>query len=427
MTHRPTRNAVVAVAAAASLMLAGCASTNTDTASAAAGASSAPGSTAGSDAGSSGPGVDGSESGAAATTGGVHTVTIKITDAGGCAVSPATVPAGPVTFKISNVDATAVNEVHLMAGERIRGERENLAPGFGASFSATLDGGAYQIYCPGAKTENQPFTVTGKAAADSSDITGLLQQATSDYSDYVSTQTGFLVPAIADLKSAIDSGDLAKAQLAYAKARPFYERIEPVAESFGDLDPDIDARAGDVPAAKWIGMHPIEKALFVDKSVAKAKPFVAGLVANVAKLKALTATLSTDTTARSGKGYKPDEVANGSASLLEEVQQSKIKGEEERYSHIDLVDFAANVEGSQQGFVALIPVLNKIDPSIAPPIDKAFKKLVALLDAQKDPKALGGYTRYNDVSKADIKKLSDALLAVQEPLSQVSAKVASAG
>lgn len=426
MIHRPTRNTLVALAVAASLMLAGCASTNSGSVSAGAGSASAQSAAAGSAAGSSGSSA-GSASGAAATTGGVHTVAIKITDAGGCAVSPATVPAGPVTFKITNVDATAVNEVHLMAGERIRGERENLAPGFGASFSATLDGGAYQIYCPGAKAENQPFTVTGKAAAGSNNITGLLQQATSYYSEYVTTQTGFLVQAIADLKSAIDSGDLAKAQLAYAKARPFYERIEPVAESFGDLDPDIDARVGDVPAAKWIGMHPIEKALFVDKSVAKAKPFVAGLVANVAKLKSLTATLSAYTAARSGKGYKPDEVANGSASLLEEVQQTKIKGEEERYSHIDLVDFAANVEGSQQGFVALVPVLNKLDPSIAPPIDKAFKKLVALLDAHKDSKALGGYTRYNDVSKADIKKLSDALLAVQEPLSQVSAKVASAG
>ncbi len=71
--------------------------------------------------------------------------------------------------------------------------------------------------------------------------------------------------------------------------------------------------------------------------------------------------------------------------------------------------------------MALVPVLNKVDPSIAPPIDKAFKNLVTLLDAQKDPKALGGYARYNDVSKADIKKLSDALLAVQEPLSQVGA------
>lgn len=222
------------------------------------------GAAASSAAGASGSGNVASASGAAA--GGVHTVTIRITDAGGCAVSPTTVQAGPVTFTITNVDATAVNEVHLMAGERIRGERENLAPGFGAAFSATLDGGAYQIYCPGAKTENQPFTVTGRAATGSSDITGLLQQATADYGEYVSTQAGFLVQATGELTKAIDAGDVARSQQAYAKARPFYERIEPVAESFGNLDPDIDAREGDVSAATWKGMHPIEKALFVTRA-----------------------------------------------------------------------------------------------------------------------------------------------------------------
>lgn len=161
--------------------------------------------------------------------------------------------------------------------------------------------------------------------------------------------------------------------------------------------------------------------------MAKAKPFITGLVTNVVKLKSLTATLYADTAAKNGKGYKADEVANGAATLLEEVQQTKIKGEEERYSHIDLVDFAANVEGAQQAFVALVPALNKIDPTIAPPIDKAFKALVALLTAQQNPKALGGYNLFSSLSSAQIKSLSDALLAVQEPLSQLSAKVASAG
>ena len=56
------------------------------------------------------------------------------------------------------------------------------------------------------------------------------------------------------MAAALRKGDLTAAQVAYAKARPFYERIEPVAESFTQgtvaLDPAIDAREGDVPAAK---------------------------------------------------------------------------------------------------------------------------------------------------------------------------------
>ena len=411
------------IAGSATLLLAGCGSTgrSTEPADPVTGDAAA--------AGRSTASAASSTNGPVPTTaaGGAGQVTIEITDAGGCAISPSTVPAGGVTFAIFNVDATAVNEVHLTAGDRIRGERENLAPGFRATFSATLDGGSYQIVCPGAKTESQPFTVTGESTQASGDVSDLLDRATSDYADYVSAQAGFLVEAAAALQKAVLAGNLVAAQQAYAKARPFFERIEPVADSFGDLDPDIDAREGDVPAADWKGFHPIERALFDDRNVAAARPYLADLVADVGTLEKLTDELAVGTRAKNGKGYQPDEVANGAASLLEEVQKTKITGEEERYSHIDLVDFAANVEGSQQAFAALVPALDRIDPAVAAPISAQFKALIALLDAEQDAQALGGYTLYTDLSKAQIKKLSDALLAVQEPLSQVSAKVAAAG
>ena len=48
--------------------------------------------------------------------------------------------------------------------------------------------------------------------------------------------------------------------------------IEPVAEAFGDLDPEIDARANDVPADAWTGFHRLEKALWVDHSLAGMAP-----------------------------------------------------------------------------------------------------------------------------------------------------------
>ena len=45
-------------------------------------------------------------------------------------------------------------------------------------------------------------------------------------------------------------------------ARP-WERIETVAESFGDLDPKMDAREADLePGQKWTGWHRIEKDLW---------------------------------------------------------------------------------------------------------------------------------------------------------------------
>ena len=64
--------------------------------------------------------------------------------------------------------------------------------------------------------------------------------------------------------TAVHSGDVAAAKALYGPARIPYERIEPVAETFGDLDPEIDAREGDVPAKQWGGFHKIEKALWID-------------------------------------------------------------------------------------------------------------------------------------------------------------------
>ena len=241
--RRSTGRAAV-LATAGALLLAGCgsaATSSTSSSTAAAAASGAESSTATSPAAAGAPGE----------------VMVTVTEADGCVASPDTVPAGQVTFVITNVDALGVTEVELVSDQRIVGERENLAPGFDSTFSARLDGGSYEVFCPGASTERKPFTVTGEATAQAADLTVLLDQATVDYATYVDDQISFLIVPVQELASAIKAGDLAAAQAAYVKARPFYERVEPVAESFPELDPAIDLRVGDVEAGTtWTGFHP---------------------------------------------------------------------------------------------------------------------------------------------------------------------------
>lgn len=55
-------------------------------------------------------------------------------------------------------------------------------------------------------------------------------------------------------------------------------------------------------------------------------------------------------------------MVGGAAGLIEEVAASKISGEEDRYSHTDLWDFRANVEGSQKIVDLLRPQLQKSQP-----------------------------------------------------------------
>lgn len=364
-------------------------------------------------------------SAASSSAGGPATVSISITDAKGCVATPDTVPAGAVTFNVKNLDATGITELELVADQRIVGERENLTPGFGSTFSVRVDGGSYEIYCPGGATERTPFTVTGKAASVGADNqAALLQQAAVDYATYVDNQIDFLLPPVQELVAAIKAGNLKAAQAAYAKARPFYERVEPVAESFPDLDASIDLRVGDVEAGTpWTGFHPIEKALFQGRTTKGLNQLADKLSVDVKDLQTKAKALSVATVANNGKGYQPFEIANGASGLLDEVLKSKITGEEEAYSRIDLLDFEANVEGSLQAFATLEPALDEIDPTLVPKISARFDALSTVLATYRSPRAVGGWVAYPNLTASDKKKLTDALLAVQEPLSAISAKI----
>jgi len=379
--------------------------------------------------------ASGDEPAANPSASGVSHVHITLANDGSsdtCTLDSTSAKAGPITFTVENKSSTAITEVELQSDERILGEKENLAPGLKpVSFTVTLGGGSYQVYCPGADTETQKFTVTGKAAAKpTGSIQSLLQQGSTEYAGYVDDQVSSMVTAVAALKTAVDSGDVAAAKKAYAAARPFYERIETDVDGFvlagfkptdnaGNLDYLIDMRASNLDdAVGWHGFHAVERDLFQAGAITDStKKLTAELQTNVGKLDGLVKKLD----------YKPEDLANGAAGLLEEVQSEKIKGEEEAFSHIDLVDFAANVEGSKEAFAFLKPGLQKIDPALTKQISAQFTKVDAMLDTYRDPAALGGYKTYTAALRAsDANTMSQTVQALQDPLSRIAEKVATA-
>ena len=190
------------------------------------------------------------------------TVKVVIND-DGCPAKLST-KAGPTTFKVSNKGSGDVSEFEVLSGKRIIGEVENIAPGLNGEFSLTLKPGNYTTACPGgSKHAKGKLVVTGTAATK---LNSQQTSAVDQYRAYLVDQTAQLVTATKAFTDAVDSGDVEAAKQLYPAARVPYERIEPVAETFGDLDPEIDAREGDVPDKEWGGFHKIEQALWVDGS-----------------------------------------------------------------------------------------------------------------------------------------------------------------
>jgi FTR1 family protein len=346
------------------------------------------------------------DSGTAAA--GTKQVAIKLTDAG-CEPAAMKLDAGRVEFKVTNGGTGRVSEFEVLSGARILGEKENLVAGLSGSFTVNLKPGQYSISCPGGKTAaTGVLDVGGSAAAAAGSDDPLLKSATASYASYVTSQSKTLTARTEKFVAAIKAGDVAQAKALFAATRAPYETIEPVAESFGTLDPEIDARVNDVEkGTPWTGFHKIEQGLWVKRSTKGLAPIADKLLADVKKLQAKT----------TGLTYQPEELANGANGLLDEVSASKITGEEDRYSHTDLSDFAANVEGSEAAFGLLAPALKKTDATLATTIAARFDAVNAELDTLKQGDA---FPSYDTVDSAQRKKLSQLVDALAEPLSKVA-------
>jgi iron uptake system component EfeO len=348
-------------------------------------------------------------SGGDSTAPGAKAISFKITDEG-CAPHNAKTTAGPINFEIES-ESSKVTEMEVLDGETILGEKENLTEGLNGSFSLTLGEGEYTLRCNGGSEEDGTLTVAGKLkGAESPEV----EKAISSYRDYLEENTMELTAKTKPFVAAVVAGDVAKAKQLYPAARIPYERIEPVAESFGDLDPRIDARENDVPKSEFGGFHRIEKALWEEGTAKGTAPVAEQLQADVEELEGEVKSVNLQAT----------QIANGANELLGEVSASKITGEEERYSHIDLVDFKANVEGSQVAFESIEPLLSRSDPKLAKDIEADFEAVYASLQPYERNDDVG-FVLYTDLTKADTRKLAQGIDTLAEKLSQVPAVIVS--
>ena len=239
-----------------------------------------------------------------------------------------------------------------------------------------------------------------------------LKQATSDYKTFVEGEIDQLLKDTEGFSETLKSGNLEEAKKQYPLIRMAYERSEPIAESFGESDVKIDYRLVDYMDENksedgWSGFHRIERIMWQDNTTEGTATYVDQLVNDIKELKAKIATVK----------VTPDIMLTGAVDLLNEVATQKITGEEEVFSHTDLYDFRANIEGAEKIFELFKPLIQKKDAKLVKTLETEFKNVNGLLDKHMiDEK---NYKSYTDLSEADTKELAEAVTKLGEPLSQM--------
>lgn len=343
-------------------------------------------------------------------------ITVSATDTE-CALSATSGSTGANTFLITN-NGTKVTEFYVYdRGDRVMGEVENVSPGLQRKLIVQLpESGTYQTACkPGMVGDGirGDFTVTGEAVQ--LDTEGKFKEAADSYKRYIVSQTEALVTATTEFVTAIKAGDVAKAKAQYPLARTYYERIEPVAESFpNDLDPRVDQREADLSEGEtWGGFHRLEKDLWVTGLQPSSNAVADQLLADIKELHAGV----------SAPDFRVDstKIAGGAQSLLDEISNSKLSGEEDIFSHTDLFDFNANIEGSQTAVASVRPILDERNPDLGKRVDQRFADVEALLQQYREG---DGFISYDKVTEAQRQELSRAIDALSKEVSQVQGVIA---
>lgn len=378
---------------------------------------------------------DGASSGTDAAGSG-DPIAVEIDDTT-CDVAVSEATSGQVKFTLNN-KGPAKNEFEVLAEDKLRivGELENLGPGTTRDFTVLLEPGTYYTACKknmvGSLVDAREFTVTGDAVELAADDKAAIDEGVKQYEAYIRDQSGQLLEATKNFAEAYKAGDDDAARAQYAPARMFYERIEPTAEAFGDIDPALDEREADYQEAddtadrEWTGWHVIEKDLWQPKpedndgkayqpfSQADREKYADKLVADTQQLYDLVYADDFE--------VNIDDISNGAISLLEEVATTKITGEEEHFSHTDLWDFQANLEGAEVAFGNVEALAKKKDPELTEQINQRIGDLKDELAKYKEG---DGYVYYDTLNDQQTRELADKVDALRVPLAKLTEAILS--
>ncbi|MCM8563190.1 iron uptake system protein EfeO [Pseudomonas shahriarae] len=340
-----------------------------------------------------------------------HNEIAVIIHAHACEPNALSVPAGRASFRIINRSDRAV-EWEILDGVLVVEERENIAPGLSQVINANLLPGDYAITCGLLSNPRGTLHVTPTAESDAQAKAKPSMVAfigpLSEFRVYLSSQGGALIKAVSALEQAIAAGDLAQAQALYLPAREAYQRLAPAAQRLAELDNAINARADYFEKREqdpaFSGFHRLEYGLFEQHTLGDLTPIAQRLLADVTTLKQQLLAQS----------LPPEQLVSILVRNLNSLADVRAaSGEEERYSHLDLNGFAANLTVTRKVVDLMRPLLTKSAADLLPGIDSAINAFAAQLD---DLQVDGHYRSYNRVTAAQRQLIADKAKALAAAL-----------
>ncbi|MBD0862119.1 peptidase M75 family protein [Gordonia sp. zg691] len=353
-----------------------------------------------------------------------------------CDLASAEATTGDVDFAVTN-SGNKVTEFYVYGNNnRVLGEVENIGPGLSSNLTVEIvEPGTYTVACKPGMVGNgiRSEISVGGERKEKADVPADVTAAKAQYLEYVRNQLNTLHSQVSEFVGNVKSGNLDAARAQFGLARTPYERIEPVAESFPDLDPAVDMRWDDTEdgTLPFTGFHRIERFLWPPQpaeignapgQITPADAENAKKTDNAATIAPVADQLLADVTTLRDEVNSPDfefETASfvkGPQALIDEVAATKIDGEEDRYSHTDLWDFAGNVDGSETAIATLQPIISAKDPAL---MDKITAQFAAVRDSVNKYRSGDGYVSYTEVTPEQRKELSNQIDALSSTLSQV--------
>lgn len=314
-----------------------------------------------------------------------------------CEPMALSVPAGRTAFRIRNV-STRTLEWEILDGVMVVAERENIAPGLESTLTERLPAGKYAITC--GLLSNPRGTLSVVATADSEAARAQPQTRAfigplSEYRVYLNRRASELIDATVALEDRIAAGDLDGARATWLAARTPWRQMAPVSGRVSDLagsmDPLADYLAGREADPAFIGFHRIEYGLWGEDTTEGLGPVAEGLAANAVTLKDRLKALD----------VAPGDLAGNAAALAARVADQASTGQTP-YSHADLAEFSADLDGIAKSALLVDPLVAEADPAASAALHHALAVAGATLESYRTDGALPSYEGVDAAGRAKI-------------------------